>query len=79
MPPNRTSSQRICKTSLLEPEALAAPGRLQAALGSIKKVCYSDDFSIMEMVGGLNGHPHVLEYIFSGALCIPVLLVGLIR
>ena len=79
MPPNRTSSRRTFNTSLLEPEALTAPGGLQAALGLINKVCYSDDFSVMEMVGELNGRPHVLEYIFSGTLRIPVLLVSLIR
>ena len=78
MPPNRTSSQRIFNTSLFEPEALAAPGGLQAALGLIRKVCCSDDFTIMEMVGGLNGRPHVLEYIFSSKLSMSVLLVGLI-
>ena len=45
----------------------------------IRKVCCSDDFTIMEMVGGLNGRPHVLEYIFSSELPVSVFLVGLIR
>ena len=79
MPPNRTSSRRTFNTSLLEPEALSAPGGLQAVLGFINKVCYSNDFSVMEMVGELNGRPYLLEYIFSGALRMPVLLVGLVR
>ena len=69
MPPNRTSSQRIFNANLLEPEALAAPGGLRAALDSIESVCYHDDPSITEMIVELSDRPHILEYIFSGTLC----------
>ena len=73
MPPNRTSSQRIFNTDLLEPGALAAPGGFKAALDSIERVCYHDDSSIAEMIVGLSHRPHILEYIFSGTLCMLVI------
>lgn len=72
MPPNRTSPQRTFNSGLLEPEALAIPGGLQAALGSVEKLCYHDDDSITGMVEGLNNRPHTLEYIFSGTLRTPL-------
>ena len=79
MPPNRTSSQRTFNTSLLEPEALVAPGGLQTALGSIERVCYHDDSSITEMIVGLSNRPNILEYVFSSALCMLVIRTGLIQ
>ena len=72
MPPNRTSSQQIFNADLLEPEALAAPGGFHAALDSIENACYHDDPSIAEIIVGLSDRPHILEYIFSGMLCMPV-------
>lgn len=79
MPPKRTSSEQSFNIDLLEPEALVAPGGLQTALGSIQTVCYGDDSSILEMIVGLNRHPHILEYIFSGTLCILVASMGLMK
>jgi len=79
MPPDRTSSEQSFNIDLLEPEALAAPGGLQTALGSIQKVCYRDDVSIAEMIMGLSRHPHVLEYVFSGTSYIPVITMGLMK
>ena len=69
MPPNRASPQRTFNTSLLEPDALVAPGGFQAALDSIERVCYHDDDSITEMIVGLTNRPHILEYIFSSTSC----------
>lgn len=77
MPPGRTPPQRTFNTSLLETEALAAPGGLRTALSSIESVCYSDDSSIMEMVVELSNRPHTLEYIFSSTFRIFVFPVGL--
>lgn len=79
MPPDRTSSEQSFNIDLLEPEALAAPGGLQTALGSIQKVCYRDDVSISQMIIGLGRRPHILEYVFSGTLCTPVITMGLIK
>ena len=72
MPLNRISTQRTFNTSLLEPDALVAPGGFQAALDSIERVCYHDDDSITEMIVGLSDRPHTLEYIFSGTYCAPM-------
>ena len=77
MPPNRTPPQRTFSTSLLEPEALVTPGGLQTALGSIERVCYLDDTSITEVIVELSNRPHILEYIFSSTLCMPVIRMGL--
>ena len=79
MAPNRTSFQQAFDANLLEPDALGAPGGLKTALGSIERVCYHDDSSIMEMVVGLSSRPHTLEYILSSTLCMPIILVGLIK
>lgn len=79
MPPDRTSSEQGFNINLLEPEALATPGGLQTALGSIQKVCYRDDVSIAGMVIGLSRRPHILEYVLSGTSCIPVITMGLIK
>ena len=79
MAPNRASSQQTFNTNLLEPDALGAPDGLQTALGSIERVCYHDDSSIMEMVVGLSARPHTLEYILSSTLCMPVILAGLMK
>ena len=66
MPRNRTSYQPAINASLFEPVALAAPGGLQTALGSVGEICLGDDSLIMEMVAELNRYPYVLEYILSG-------------
>jgi hypothetical protein len=79
MAPNRTSFQRPFNINLLEPDALGAPDGLQTALSSIKSVCHRDDSSIMEMVVGLSSRPHILEYILSSTLCMPVVLAGMIK
>jgi hypothetical protein len=79
MAPNRTSFQRPFNTNLLEPDALGAPDGLKTALSSIESVCHRDDTSIMEMVVGLSSRPHILEYIFSSTLCMPVVLAGMIK
>jgi hypothetical protein len=79
MAPNRTSSQQTFNTNLLEPDALGTLGGLQAALGSIERVCYHNDSSIMEMVVELSNRPYILEYILSSALCLPVILAALTK
>ena len=79
MPRNRTSHQPAFNAGLFEPEALAAPGGLQTALGSVRKICYDEDSLIMEMVTELNRYPYVLEYILSGTHRTPALTVGLIK
>ena len=76
MAPNRTSSQQIFNTNLLEPDALGTPSGLQAALGSIERVCYHNDSSIMEMVVELSNRPYILEYILSSTLCLPVVFAA---
>jgi len=53
---------------LLKPEVLVVPDGLKTALGSIERVCYHDDSSIMDMILELSSRPHVLEYILSSTL-----------
>ena len=79
MPPNRTSSQQIFDTNLLDPRALAAPGGLQTALDSMERVCYHDDSSIVGMIVGLSSHSHLLEYTLSGTLYLPMNSMRLIK
>ena len=73
MPQNRTSPQEAFSTSILEPEALGAPGGFQTALDSIERVCYHNDSSITEMIVGLSSRPHILEYIFSSTSYAPLI------
>jgi len=79
MPPNRAPSEQGFNTNLLEPESLVAPGGVQAVLRSVERVCYHGDSSIAEMVVGLSSRPHILEYILSSTLCIPMVPMGLIK
>jgi len=79
MPPKRTSSEQSFNIDLLEPEALVAPSGLQTALDSIQRICYGDDSSILDMIVALNCRPHILEYIFSGTLCIRGASMGLME
>ena len=79
MPPKRASFEQTFNANLLEPGALAAPDGLQTALDAIQKACYRDDLSIMGVITGLSRSPHILEYIFSGALFIPTISMGLMK
>ena len=65
MPLDRTSFQQPFNPNLLEPAELITPGGLKAALGSIERVCYYDDYSITEMVGELSSRPYIFEYTIS--------------
>jgi len=67
MGPGHSSHQSV-EASLLKPEVLVVPDGLKTALGSIERVFYHDDSSIVDMILGLSSRPHVLEYILSSTL-----------
>jgi len=71
MPPDLRSSKLAFGISLFNVEALDSPGGLKTALLSIESVCFQDDPAIAGMVMTLSGRSHVMEYIFSGTLCVP--------
>jgi len=72
MPPGRYSSQGAFDVEILNPQALNTPGGLQTALRAIEAICYRGDPKIADVVEALNSHSHLLEYIISGTLCVPI-------
>lgn len=71
MPQDRYSSKQTFDINLLNAEVLNSPGGLTTALHSVESMCFQADPAITGMVAALSSRSHVLEYIFSGALCIP--------
>ena len=72
MPPDRYSSQDMFNIEVLNPQELHTSDGLKTALRTIEAVCYRGDPEISGMVEVLNSRSFLLEYIISGALCMPV-------
>jgi hypothetical protein len=71
MPQDRYSSKQTFDISILDAGALDSPGGLETALHSLESMCFEADPAIAEMITALSSRSHVLEYIFSGTLCLP--------
>ena len=72
MPQDRYSSESKFDINLFNAEPLDSPDGLETALRSVECMCFQADPAIAEMITGLSSRSHVLEYIFSGTLLVPV-------
>lgn len=72
MSPDLHSPNQAFDISLLDVETLNSPGGLENALRSIENMCLQAEPAMAGMVLTLSSRSHVLEYIFSGTLRVPV-------
>lgn len=74
MPPERFSSHYPFDLNMVDPQLLDTSDGFHNAIRALEGVCHRGDPEIAGAISVLMTRSHILEYIVSGMLCMPMTL-----